>query len=118
MGGIKSFLKKNGLAKNIGILAGGTAIAQLITFLATIYLTRVYLPEDFGLLSLLTSMVSLLAPVSSMRYNKAITLAEDKKELKSLFYLSNSINISLFILLCLFVGILWIFIELSLVRWF
>ncbi len=105
----KAFSKKGGLAKNVGILAGGTAMAQLITFVATIYLTRIYLPEDFGLLSLLTSIVSLLAPISSMRYNKAIALAVDKKELKSLLHLSGGINISLFAVLGIIAILLWVF---------
>ncbi len=103
----RPFFKKDGLVKNIGVLAGGTAMAQLITFVATIYLTRVYLPEDFGMLSLLTSIVSLLAPVSSMRYNKAIILAENKKELKALLHLCSTINLSLFFILCVIAVVFW-----------
>lgn len=109
MNKIKSFLKNDGLIKNIGLLAGGTALAQLITFIATIYLTRIYLPEDFGALSVLTSIVSLLAPLSSMRYDKAIILSENEKEFKNLFYLSVAINLAVFLLLSIVAIILFIF---------
>ncbi|WP_298475036.1 oligosaccharide flippase family protein [uncultured Maribacter sp.] len=106
---IKSFIKNNQLVKNIGFLAGGTALAQLITFIVTIYLTRMYLPENFGILSLLTSIVSLLAPVSSLRYDKAIILSEDEREFKSLLYLSGAINIILFFVLFIAGLALWCF---------
>jgi len=100
-------LLKNKLLKNIGLLVGGTAVAQVITFIATIYLTRIYSPESFGLLSLATSLVSLLVPLSTMRYDKAIVLAEDKKETNSLFFLSSSINALFFVLLLVIGIIIW-----------
>lgn len=105
----KAKYTKNGILGNIGFLVGGTALAQVITFFATLYLTKLYLPEDFGLLSLLTSVVSLLAPISSMRYNKAILLAQDNKEQKALLYLSVGINLLLFLVLSIIALILWVY---------
>ena len=79
---------KNKLLKNTGLLVGGTAIAQVITFLATLFLTKLYAPESFGLLSLCTSFISAFLPLSTLRYDKAIVIAEDEKEVYGLVALS------------------------------
>ncbi len=96
------------LIKNIGMLVGGSALAQVVTFCATIYLTRIYLPEDFGLLSLVTSSISFLVPLATLRYDKAIILAEDENEKLSLFYLSSGINLILFLALATIAFLLWV----------
>lgn len=88
---------KNKLLKNIGLLVGGTAIAQAITFLATLYLTTIYSPDSFGLLSLGTSIVSLLVPLTTLRYDKAIVLAKDEKETNGLITISFLIALLFFL---------------------
>ena len=88
------------LFKNIGLLVGGTAIAQAITFFATLYLTTIYSPDSFGLLSLGTSIISLLVPLTTLRYDKAIVLAKDEKETNGL------ITISFFIAILFFASLL------------
>lgn len=92
---------------NIGLLVGGTAIAQVITFVAMIYLTKLYSPTSFGLLAMVTSIVSLLLPMSTMRYDKAISLGEDVKEIKLMVFLSVAINLIFFFFLSLLSIIFW-----------
>ncbi|AEH00882.1 oligosaccharide flippase family protein [Lacinutrix sp. 5H-3-7-4] len=79
---------KSDFLKGISVLAGGTMVAQVVTFLATIYLTQLYLPDSFGLLSLGTSIISLCIPFATLRFDKAITIAENDKEIYNLIVLS------------------------------
>lgn len=99
---------KNKTLNNISFLVGGTAIAQVITFFGMLYLTKIYSPESFGILSLGTSAVSLLAPLATMRYDKAIILAPDEKETKGLLFICFFLAILLFSLLLLLGSIIFL----------
>ena len=71
-----TLLPRNGLARNIGILTGGTAAAQAVTVLALPLLTRLYTPADFGLLASYMALVSVASVIGCLRYNIAIPLPE------------------------------------------
>ncbi|WP_395941436.1 lipopolysaccharide biosynthesis protein [Bacillus thuringiensis] len=58
----------------------GTALGQLIVFLSSPILTRLYTPEDFGVLNLYTSIISFLLVLCSLRYEMAIPIAKDERE--------------------------------------
>lgn len=55
----------------------GTGLAQVITLGAMVVLARLYTDADFGLLSLLESIVGILAIMASLRYEQAIVLPEE-----------------------------------------
>lgn len=74
--GLNKVLPKNAFAKGVSVLVGGTAGAQLITVLAAPVLTRLYTPEDFGLLAVYASLLALIGVVASLRYELAIPLPE------------------------------------------
>jgi len=59
---------------------GGTASAQILLVLAAPLLTRLYTPEDFGLLAVYASLLALIGVISSLRYELAIPLPEDDGE--------------------------------------
>ena len=48
---LRRLLPKNAFARGVSVLVGGTAGAQLLTILAAPLLTRLYGPEDFGLVA-------------------------------------------------------------------
>lgn len=58
----------------------GTAVGQLVIFLSSPILTRLYSPEDFGILNIYTSILSFLLVLCSLRYEMAIPIAEDERE--------------------------------------
>ena len=65
------FIKKNSgndVFKNMGILALGAGGAQIIGIAATPILTRIYSPENFGVLAIFMSAVGLIGPFMTMRY--------------------------------------------------
>jgi O-antigen/teichoic acid export membrane protein len=69
-----SRLRSGSFLGNVLILAGGTGIAQLLVVLVTPILTRIYSPDDFGVLTVFISILGLLIVVSALRYEVAIPL--------------------------------------------
>lgn len=81
-------LRQNGLVRNVGILAGGTVVAQAILALSMPILTRLYSPADFSLLAVYASVLGLVAIVSCLRFNIAVPLPEAPAESMNLLVLS------------------------------
>lgn len=77
---ISKLLPKGQFARGVSILVGGTAGAQLLMILASPLLTRLYTPEDFGLLAVYAGLLSLFTVISSLRYELAIPLPESDQE--------------------------------------
>lgn len=76
----KKLLPKSSFAKSVSVLAGGTAAGQFIVVAASPILTRLYSPEDFGLLAVYGGILGILGVVASLRYELAIPLPEyDRK---------------------------------------
>ena len=65
------------LYKNIAILASGTASAQVIALLAYPLLSRVYSPDDFGVLAFILAVSSIIVPIATLRYESAIVIEKD-----------------------------------------
>jgi O-antigen/teichoic acid export membrane protein len=69
-------LPKNKFVQNVGMLIGSTFLAQIVNLAASPVLTRIYSPEEFGLLSIFLSIFSPLLLLMSLRYEQAIPLPE------------------------------------------
>lgn len=89
---IKKYINKSDFVKNSLTLFTGTTVAQIIPVLISPVLTRLYTPEDFGLLALYMSFASILAVFSTGRYEMAIVLP--KKDSDAVNILSLGIIIS------------------------
>ena len=72
---------------NVLILAGGTAIAQILGFLFSVITSRIYSPEDYGTIAVFNSTVSILSVVSTGQYSTAIMVDKDQESAKSTFAL-------------------------------
>lgn len=77
---LRRILPKNTSARGVSVLVGGTASAQILLLLAAPLLTRLYSPEDFGLLAVYSSLLALISVISSLRYELAIPLPEEDGE--------------------------------------
>ena len=73
-------LPKDAFARGVSVLVGGTAGAQLLTVLVAPLLTRIYSPEDFGLLAIFSSLLTIIGMVSCLRYENSIPLPENDDE--------------------------------------
>jgi O-antigen/teichoic acid export membrane protein len=76
-------------------LMTGTAISGAINAAVLPILSRCYAPEDFGILSIFTGMVSLVAVWAAWRYELAIVLPEQQEEASALVKLSFTIVIAM-----------------------
>lgn len=86
--GIRRLLPKNHFARGVSVLVGGTAGSQVLLVLASPLLTRLYGPDDFGLLAVYASLLAIIGVVSSLRYELAIPLPEDDVEAANVAALS------------------------------
>jgi len=69
-------------------LASGTAIAQAIPVLIAPILSRLYTPDDFGVLALFMSIAAILSVIATGRYELAIMLPKKEREAYNILALS------------------------------
>lgn len=74
-----SYLQKGGFLNHAGKLVGSTLISQIVLVMSSLILTRLYTPEDFGILAIFTSLVAQIIVCASFRYEWAIPLPEDEQ---------------------------------------
>lgn len=93
--------KNKNFIKNVLTIAKGTAAGQLILFLASPILSRIYTPEEYGVLAIYTLLISTLSILSTLKLELAMQTEE--KDTRSIFIVKISLvfNIifSLFLLI-------------------
>ena len=67
-----------GVLHSVAKLAGGTAVSRLVVLMAAPLLTRIYTPDDFGVLAVYGSIVNIAVVLSSLRFEFAIPLPEQE----------------------------------------
>ena len=87
-----SFLHK-GSAQNIAILTLGTTFAQGATIAATVLLTRLFSPADFGAFALFLSVVAIVSTLVTLRYEVNILIPKTYNEAENLLFLSLTLAI-------------------------
>jgi len=85
---LKNVAPESEFIKNVLALFTGTVLAQAIPIVISPLLTRIYTPEDFGLLAIYVSLSGLFGIIATGRYELAIVLPKDNKDGLSLFALS------------------------------
>jgi O-antigen/teichoic acid export membrane protein len=81
-------LSKSEFLKDVLKLVFGTFAGRAITLLALPIVTRLYSPEDFGILAAYLSLVNMLFVAACFRFEVAIPLADDDEEAVNLLALS------------------------------
>ena len=87
---MKQFISKiwhSPSARNVGKLLSANVIAQAIGLLVYPVLTRLYSPEDFGLLNLFSSIAGVLVLLATAEYQYAIVLPKEDGKARSLVHL-------------------------------
>ena len=77
---IKKYISDSEFARNVITLMTGTTIAQAIPIAISPILTRIYSPEDFGVLALFISISAIFGSIATARYELAIMLPEKNEE--------------------------------------
>ena len=113
---------QNELVRNSARLVTANVIAQAVGLLIYPLLTRLYTPEDFGVLGLFASLAGTLALVGTANYQNAIPLPKSETQAVGIFHIAFLLLSSLTILLVLtipFNGIIAaLFNEPELARWY
>lgn len=91
--------------RNAFTLISGTSFAQGISFVVYLILPAFYSPEDFGLLALYLSILSITMIISTGKYELAIMLPAEEGNAKSLLELTVSISAVFSLLLIIAVAI-------------
>jgi len=81
-------LHQSEFVRNVGTLLTGTAIAQAIPVLLSPVLSRLYTPDDFGILALFMAISIVLSVIATGRYELAIMLPEEKRDASNLLALA------------------------------
>jgi O-antigen/teichoic acid export membrane protein len=84
---LKKYFKKGGFVFNVGTMMAGNLSAQLVGILLAPIITRLYLPEHFGIVAVIFSIVAVLSVISCMRYEMAVVLPKTQKEAQNLIAL-------------------------------
>lgn len=91
---IKRYLGRP-FVRNVAIIAGGTATAQIIHIGFSPIITRLYGPEIFGVLGVILSVVAIISPISTLCYDHSIVMPAKKAD--GLLLLKLSIIIALLV---------------------
>ncbi len=102
---IKKILKTE-FNRNVLTLLTGTTLAQAIPFLIAPVLTRLFLPEDFGILAAFVAVFTVLSTFVTLKYEQVIILPKNDKEAFTLLSLTVGIVVLLSIV---FFGVFLIF---------
>jgi len=81
-------LHRSEFLRNVGTLMSGTAIAQAIPVLVSPILSRLYTPDDFGILALFMAISIVISVIATGRYELAIMLPENKRDASNVLALS------------------------------
>ena len=81
---LRTLVKSSGV-RNFTQLLSANVVAQVIGLVVYPILTRMYAPEDFGLLNLFMSIGGVLAILSTAEYYYAIVLPKEEKDAENVF---------------------------------
>lgn len=101
--GFLSFLPRGRFTRRLAWLTGGTLVGQLLLVAVMPLLTRLYIPEDFGLFAVLGALNGIFGLVMAGRYEFAIPLAAKDDEAAALVVLGSLIALLLTLLSLLLV---------------
>lgn len=92
---LRSRITQSKAVKNVATLTLGTAIAQLLTVVASPVLSRLFTPAEFGALAVFVSVTAVIATFVTLRYEIMILIPKENGEAECL------VHLCLFIVGCL-----------------
>src|SRR5215468_1959502 len=87
VGRFTTTLSRSSFTQNVTVLGGGTAISKGLLVLSAPLLTRLYSPQDMGLLGLFLAYVGFVTAAVALRYDTAIVSPADKCEAAHLVFI-------------------------------
>jgi O-antigen/teichoic acid export membrane protein len=98
-------IRRGSFASNVLTMMTGTAMAQAVPLLISPILTRLYRPEDFGVLALYMAITSVLSVIAAGRYELAVILPEKEDDAVNIMFLALFICLLIGSALCIFMTV-------------
>lgn len=98
--------KTNGFIRSVFILVGGTILGHAITMITLPVITRIYSPNDFGVLATFTAILATISVIACLRFEIAIPIADNDMDA---YYLAILSMVSSFIISACVAGVIFIF---------
>jgi len=80
VGKLRGMLASRPFLKDVSIMLTGSAGGQAVSLLLSPLLTRLYSPQEFGILSVYSAIIAILVVVASLRYELALPLVRDDED--------------------------------------
>jgi O-antigen/teichoic acid export membrane protein len=77
---LRAMLGRRPFLKNVSIMFTGSATGQMVSILLSPVLTRLYSPEQVGILSVYLAILTILVVVASLRYELALPLVATEED--------------------------------------
>lgn len=94
---------KSRLLKPLATLLSGSVLAQGITLLSYLILTRIYSPADFGVFNIFYSYIEVLIILSTCKYELAPVIADSDREASAIYRfslkLNTTVSLSIFVII-------------------
>lgn len=84
---------KSSFAKSVLLISGGTACAQVVNTLFSPIIMRLYTPEDYGVLTVYTAILGMVAIIGTLKYELGIPIADDDEKAANMIALSTIVVI-------------------------
>lgn len=88
LGRVRQLLGEGRFAKSVSVLAGGTALAQVIMLAGSPAISRLFDPGEMGVFGLHSAFLALGSGVLSLRYDAAVVAVADDEEARVLAWLA------------------------------
>lgn len=90
---LRAYFAGRTFVTGVAALAGGAGLGQGLAVLAAPILTRLYTPDDLGILAAYAALVNILVVLSALRYEQAIPLAENDDQAAHILALALGITV-------------------------
>lgn len=78
--GIRESLARRPFLKNVSVMLTGAALGQSVSILLSPVLTRLFSPQQFGVLSIYTAILTIVVVMASLRYEMTLPLAASDED--------------------------------------
>lgn len=98
---------KSNFAKSVAMIVGGTVFTQVINTLLTPIISRIYTPEEYGILTVYTALLTMIGFLGALCYDSSIPIADDDEKAVNAIFLC----VIILLVLTFFLILLLLFFE-------
>ena len=101
-------IRESVLAREAATVVSGNVLAQVISMLAYLVLTRIFSPSDYALFNIFYSYIEVLVILSTCKYELAVIVAQDERETSAIVRFALRLNTVVSLLLLTVVAALYL----------